>query len=755
MCSFFYFLLSELFFFCIFAGRTAYSGNSVIIKNLKTIVEKEPFLHRVRRIARNNLPLTVIIVAAVLLELTMGVMYYAAQRIINDTMQKLVETEMDAIYLGICNKFAKVEVTVDNLAWTVTDDMKHPDSLKRATYQLVEHNPELLGSCAACIPNYYPEKGYWYEAYSVRHADGSIQSFEIGSARHDYTKMEFFKVPFESGVGHWCYPYNDDAGAKTRVITYGMPVRDGKGKIAAVLGADIPYSWLVNLLEESKSYGTTQRFVVTESGELVCGEESHLFKQLMKLIKSDSDKQGYELIEDQHGEKLYVFFHTIGGMTDWVLVSTVNDSEVSGKLWSIRMKLLTMIAIGLLLIGFVVYRSSRDLERLRKVNAEKERIGGELRVASQIQHEMLPKSHYQQDDIEIYGSLVPAREVGGDLYDYYVRDEKLLFCIGDVSGKGAASAMLMGVMHSLFRAISAHENNPARIMQSINEESCRGNDSNQFVTLFIGVLDLPTGHLYYCDAGHDAPIILENGQLRHEACKPHLPVGVFADVKYEVQKTKLIPGSTLFLYTDGLTEARSEQREFFGLSRVEAVLQTCGTLSPEGILTKVTDTVRDFMKHAEQSDDLTMLAIRYTPRVFESTLSETLVITNRVEEVAKYTDFMKSVMERLQLDTSFARQLRLAVEEALVNVIDYAYPSEIEGKIELHIMSDGHTLKTVIKDYGVAFDPTTQQMADTSLSAEERQIGGLGILLVRELMDTVNYERYDGMNILTLTKKLK
>ena len=150
-----------------------------------------------------------------------------------------------------------------------------------------------------------------------------------------------------------------------------------------------------------------------------------------------------------------------------------------------------------------------------------------------------------------------------------------------------------------------------------------------------------------------------------------------------------------------------------------------------------------------------MPAIHYTPRVFESTLSETLVITNRVEEVAKYTDFMKSVMERLQLDTSFARQLRLAVEEALVNVIDYAYPSEIEGNIELHIMSDGHTLKTVIKDYGVAFDPTTQQMADTSLSAEERQIGGLGILLVRELMDTVNYERYDGMNILTLTKKLK
>ena len=123
--------------------------------------------------------------------------------------------------------------------------------------------------------------------------------------------------------------------------------------------------------------------------------------------------------------------------------------------------------------------------------------------------------------------------------------------------------------------------------------------------------------------------------------------------------------------------------------------------------------------------------------------------------MSKFSTFMKSVMEKLNIEKSLARQLRLAVEEAVVNVIDYAYPAGYEGDIEIQIMSDGKTLKTIIIDSGVAFDPTAKEKADTSLSIEDRQIGGLGILLVRELMDTINYERENGKNILTLIKNIK
>ena len=594
---------------------------------------------------------------------------------------------------------------------------------------------------------------------------------QLGSAEHDYTKIDFYTEAMAKNGGNWCEPYYDKDGAKAMVTSYSVPVHDDKGKTVGVVGADIALDWLEEVVEEGKFYKSTQRYIVTDKGHLLAGKDSKLFQRALQLVKADEDKVSLETIIDEKGDERHVYFHPVGGNTNWILVSIQNDKEVFSKLGKIRANLLLPVLAGLILIGFIVWRTSRNLERLRKVNAEKDRIGGELRVASEIQQSMLPRQNNGQlimnngqlsGDVEIYGSLVPAREVGGDLYDYYIRDEKLFFCIGDVSGKGAPSAMVMGVIHSLFRAFSAHENNPARIMQAINEISCQGNESNIFVTMFIGVLDLPTGRLRYCDAGHDAPIIIgESGDgsqetgVRKVDCVPHLPVGVFDDVNYGVQETLLQPDSTLFLYTDGLTEAKDVARKQFGMKRLEEMLRDDCPILPRELIETITRQVHKFVGDAQQSDDLTMLAIHYTPKHFESRLTETLLIKNDVHEVSRFSEFIKSVMEKLNVEKSLARQFRLAVEEAVVNVIDYAYPAGQEGDIEVRMMFDGETLKTVIIDSGVAFDPTAKEKADTSLSIEDRQIGGLGILLVRELMDSINYERADGQNFLTLIKKIK
>ena len=713
---------------------------------------------------RHNLPLTLIIGAALLLELTSGVLYYSAQNIIHNTVEKLIEREMNAIYLCIRNKLAKVEVTVDNMAWVVADDLEDPDWMYSITRRLVDNNPSVLGCMVTFVPDYFPQKGRWFEPYAVRRADGTIETMQLGSAEHDYTKIAFYTEAIAKNGGNWCEPYFDKDGAKAMVTTYSVPVHDEKGKTVGVVGADIALDWLEEVVEEGKFYKSTQRFIVTEKGHLLAGKDSKLFQMVRQLIKADEDRTGLETITDEKGNERHVYFHPVGGNTNWILVSIQNDKEVFSKLAKIRTTLLLPVLAGLILIGFIVWRMSRNLERLRKVKAEKERIGGELRVASEIQQSMLPHSLIQHADVDIFGSLVPAREVGGDLYDYYIRDEKLFFCIGDVSGKGAPSAMVMGVIHSLFRAFSTHENNPARIMQAINEVSCQGNESNIFVTMFIGVLDLPTGRLRYCDAGHDAPIVLEErrregerreGGMRTVDCVPHLPVGVFEDIKYGVQETQLKPDSTLFLYTDGLTEAKGAGRKLFGIKRVEEVLRADCPIQPRQLIETITRQVHQFVGDAQQSDDLTMLAIHYTPKHFESRLTETLLIKNDVHEVSKFSAFMKSVMEQLNIEKHLAHKLRLAVEEAVVNVVDYAYPAGIEGDIEIRFLSDGETLKTVIIDSGVAFDPTAKEKADTSLSIEDRQIGGLGILLVRELMDSINYERADGQNFLTLIKKLK
>ena len=712
---------------------------------------------------RTNTSLTVIILAALLLELTTAILYYSAQNIIQQDMERVMLREMNALNLCIRNKLATVEVTLNNMSWVVGRDLEEDDWMFEITEKLVKENSVINGSAIAFVPNYYPKEGRWFEPSTVRKADGSIENKQVGSANHDYTKSEFYTVPMATDSCIWCEPYMDVDGSQVEVTTYSVPVYDDDGRKAAVVIADISLDWLEDVMNEERVYKSTQRFLTTGSYNLLGGEDSPMFREAVKILKTDGDKEGYFTAKDKHGDKKHVFYAPIGGKTDWVLINILDDNDAFGKLRRIRFFLLLPVMIGLFIVGFIVWRSSRNLERLREINAEKERIGGELRVASQIQQSMLPEHHLHRDDVDIRGSLVPAREVGGDLYDYFIRDEKLFFCIGDVSGKGAPSAMLMAVTHGLFRSASAHDSNPARIMDAINEVACQGNDTNMFVTMFVGVLDLPTGRLRYCDAGHDAPFIIRGERLEVRGEKsatalevnPHLPIGLFDDTKYTVQEISIQPDSLIFLYTDGLTEAKNAEHKLFGLERIQAVLNTCADNDSEEVLEKITQSVNGFVKLAEQSDDLTMLAIRYTPKHFESTLTETLVLKNDVHEVTRFSSFIKSVTEKLGIETPLARKLRLAVEEAVVNVISYAYPEGTEGDVTIKIMSDGHTLRFQIIDTGVPFDPTKKEKADTTLSIEERQIGGLGIFLVRELMDTINYERVDGKNILTLIKTFK
>ena len=274
-----------------------------------------------------------------------------------------------------------------------------------------------------------------------------------------------------------------------------------------------------------------------------------------------------------------------------------------------------------------------------------------------------------------------------------------------------------------------------------------------FVTLFIGVLDLPTGRLRFCNAGHDAPIIMNtNSPLEVEA---NLPIGVFDDFVYKQQEAKLPPESTIFLYTDGLTEAKNSERKLFGQKRVNEVLSQNEDKSPNELLKIMREAVCKFTGDIEQSDDLTMLAINYRHLERVAIMDEEIKLTNEIKNVKVLNEFVTSVTDRLKMPDNIAKNIKLAVEEAVVNVMDYAYPVGTEGDIFVRAMYDGKLAKFIITDNGKAFDPTQIDKADTTLNAEDRPIGGLGILLVREMMDSVNYERVDGKNILTLRKHFK
>ena len=402
----------------------------------------------------------------------------------------------------------------------------------------------------------------------------------------------------------------------------------------------------------------------------------------------------------------------------------------------------------------------RYVDQLKETTANKAAIESELKVASAIQLSMLPQifpPFPERKDIDLYASMIPAKEVGGDLFDFFLRDEKLYFCIGDVSGKGVPAAMLMAVTHSLLRAASAHESDPSVVMHIVNETVCLDNSANMFVTLFLGVLDLPSGRLRYCNAGHDRPLIF-NGGMETLDCLPNLPIGIIADMKYTTQEYTLNAGSTLFLYTDGLTEAMNIDHEQYGLERVKDLYSTCGekAMAPRQILDTFWEGVHGFVQDAEQSDDLTMLAISYTPNPFATVLSEKITLNCDLARVPELNDFIFSIGDKLKMDPTVISQVQLAVEEAVVNVMNYAYPeSQKRGFVTIKAMSDGHELRFVVIDSGIPFDPTAKEKADTSLSVEDRPIGGLGIFLVRELMDSINYERVDNRNILMMIKNIK
>jgi sigma-B regulation protein RsbU (phosphoserine phosphatase) len=399
------------------------------------------------------------------------------------------------------------------------------------------------------------------------------------------------------------------------------------------------------------------------------------------------------------------------------------------------------------------------IEELKSTTTQKASIERDLKVASDIQMGMLPEkfpSRDDRDDVQLYASLTPAKQVGGDLFDFYFRDEKLFFCIGDVSGKGIPASLFMALTRSAFRTVSAHESMPGRIVTTMNKTIADMNKQFMFVTLFVGVLDLPTGRLHYCNAGHDAPLLVGAGVGRLP-CIPNVPVGFFPAWDYVPQEAQIFTGTTIFLFTDGLTEAMDADQNQFQMERVNDVASQALSnqqQEPRQLIARMTEAVHKFVGDAEQSDDLTMMAIQYIRQQRDIKMRRSLVLPNDTQEVPRLNAFVEEVCRDTGFDEDTVAKIKVAVEEAVVNVMKYAYPEGQSGDVTIEAASNDLRLKFTIIDSGKPFDPTVQTAVDTTLPAKEREIGGLGIHIIRQNMDSINYERMDNLNVLTLRKDI-
>lgn len=718
--------------------------------------------------------LAIFITVALMIEAIIGIQYWYAEKQIRGEMKHRAETELNLKSLEIQNILNVVEVAVKNQAWSAERMITNPDSMYSVVKRLVTQNDQIIGVGIAFKPNQFPSKGYWYEPYARDTEDGGVETKQLGGPSHDYTKSDFYTTPLKGDSAYWSEPYLDEDGAQAMVITYSYPLHNRSGEIVGVLGADVSLDWLGELINASPSYPSSYNMIVSRTGQLMaCPVESLVMKSTIMDIAADmkdttirslnermlQGQTGSATVKNNNGEKQYVFYAPIKGATGWSMAVTCPDKEIYKGLSQISSNLQLMGLLGFLMLLYIIARTVRNFNHIQEVSSEKERIDNELYIANAIQMGMLPKNYetsQERDDIQLYGSLVPAREVGGDLYDFYIRDEKLFFCIGDVSGKGIPAAMVMAVIRSSFRTSSTMESTPERILSQINNAVTEFNDENMFATLLVGTLDLPTGRLHYSNAGHCPPLLVGAG-IGYLPLDANIPVGLMQGWKYTAQHILINPQSTIFLYTDGLIEAEKKDYQQFGKERMAEIankLLEKKEHSPQNLIEQMTSAVNSFIDDNERNDDLTMLAIQYTKETLEVNLERHITLDNDLEAIPKLNVFVDEIAEELEFDMSTTMKLNLALEEAVANIINYAYPKGTHGKVEIDALSNDVRLKFVITDEGVPFDPTTRKEIDTTLPVEERPIGGLGILLVRNLMDSINYERVNGKNILTLRKKL-
>ncbi|MEA4854041.1 MAG: SpoIIE family protein phosphatase [Christensenella sp.] len=377
------------------------------------------------------------------------------------------------------------------------------------------------------------------------------------------------------------------------------------------------------------------------------------------------------------------------------------------------------------------------------------RIDKELEVAKIIQSSSLPSvfpPFPDRSDIDIYAMMTTAKEVGGDFYDFYLLDkDRLAFLIADVSGKGITAAMFMMKAKTLIKSYADKKADVSLVFTRVNEDLFAENKAEMFVTCWMGILDLTTNILSFCNAGHNPPVIRRKGsKFEYLKSRHSFVLGGIDGIKYRQSELALEPGDEIFLYTDGVTEAINDNTEMYGDDRLLCLLNTLEEgESAREICTAVKNDVDRFVGEAPQFDDITMLLLRILPR-------NIMAFVPIEQSMATALEFVEETIAKYNVPMEIAAKVNIAAEEIYSNIVRYSTAQN--ATIECAITNT--RIKLIFTDDGKPYDPTSNMDPDITLSAEERNIGGLGIYMVKKIMDEVTYEYRDGLNILTVTKNI-
>ena len=418
-------------------------------------------------------------------------------------------------------------------------------------------------------------------------------------------------------------------------------------------------------------------------------------------------------------------------------------------------------------LSMIMADMERDLsefeENLTKATAEKERIGLELSLATRIQADMLPNvfpAFPDRKEFDIYALMDPAKEVGGDFYDFFfVDDDHLALVIADVSGKGVPAALFMMASKILIKNYCMAGYSPKAVLEAVNEQICSNNREELFVTVWLGIIDLRSGLMTAANAGHEYPMIAgPDGEYSLFKDKHGFVIGGMSGMKYTEYELQMEPGSRLFVYTDGVVESTNLSSDLFGTERTLKVLNKAKNRTPQGVIKTVDDAIATFVGTADQFDDITMLSFQYfgknTENAMDNDLKE-MTLTAVPANISKVTEFVNAQLAAADCPRKAMGQIDVAIDEIFANIAAYAYePATGLATVRFNLEDEPKAAVITFIDRGKPYDPLSAAAPDITLSADDREIGGLGVFIVRQTMDDVSYRYEDGQNILSIKKLL-
>ena len=695
------------------------------------------------------------IVSAVFLVIAMTIQFCVSYNRNKKDLLERIDYQMELTQRDFQFEVCDLSDATEEMAYYIPGMCESTDDIYSLLETVLKQYKDLFSCYVAFIPEYFPDKGYRFALCALRDDDGSIVNYRVDN-KLDYFQREWYKGAMESDDnGYWSKPYRD-INRNSLIFTHSRKAYDKKGNILGVACADYTLEWTKHLLLSTRPFDDAVCRLYSSDGTLIVETKKADWTDMITLEKVLSP----------------------GDMT---LEIGVPKHHLWEGLSSISIITFLVLLIGILIAGFLVRRVWKSQAKLSQVETENQVMERELQIASNIQKGIL-KSNDQLssakllndsngvNDVNLQALLVPMKEVGGDLYDFYRKGDDLFFIIGDVSGKSVTAAMMMSATINLFRSSSRRLDSPKQIMEELNAVLSENNPSMMFVTAFIGRLHIPTGELLYCNAGHLPPLIRgerrkvmgESPKVESLELEPNIPLGYSGQYHFLEQGTMLHEGESIILYTDGITEARNINRQLLGAERWKKIVESQEDVQGDNVQNtkdvqrdnvqntrveskeaeRLLNGVKTFIGEAEPADDITLMVITKKTSV----VPRYIQVENKMDQSPVLRALLHNYGVCVGLDKRTLKKMEVALEEAVVNVINYSNASHIQLTIT-------HSPLTItITDDGIPFDPTAQAEVDIEKTVEERQIGGLGIALLRQISDELHYRRVEDMNQLIIIK---